>query len=124
MKRRSKAGLVKTRRKAAAPKRVGGAVAATRARSSSGQESEIARFRRELNEAREQQAATAELLNVISRSASDLQAVFDALVKSATRVCEAYDSLREPYEAFYTSLDSRQKALVDGLGPTRRGWAW
>src|SRR5262249_10464826 len=32
--------------------------------------------------------------------------------------------LREPYETFYASLDSRQKALLDGLGPTRRGWAW
>ena len=32
--------------------------------------------------------------------------------------------LREPYEAFYTSLDSRQKALLDGLGPSRRGWQW
>ena len=32
--------------------------------------------------------------------------------------------LRQPYEAFYTSLDSRQKALLDGLGPSRRGWQW
>ena len=32
--------------------------------------------------------------------------------------------LREPYEAFYTSLDNRQKALLDGLGPSRRGWQW
>jgi LTXXQ motif family protein len=32
--------------------------------------------------------------------------------------------LREPYEAFYTSLDNRQKALLDGLGPSRRGWPW
>ena len=30
--------------------------------------------------------------------------------------------LREPYEAFYTSLDNRQKKpYLDGLGPSRRG---
>lgn len=32
--------------------------------------------------------------------------------------------LREPYEAFYTSLDNRQKTLLDDLGPRRRGWPW
>jgi len=44
-----------------------------------------------------------------------------------TRVAGLLESikvLREPYEALYASLDSRQKALLDGLGPTRRGWAW
>lgn len=32
--------------------------------------------------------------------------------------------IRPPYEAFYTSLNSRQKALVDALGPSRGGWRW
>jgi LTXXQ motif family protein len=32
--------------------------------------------------------------------------------------------LREPYESFYASLDNHQKALLDGLGPSRRGWSW
>ena len=49
---------------------------------------------------------------------------FAEMQKRLAGLLESIKVLREPYETFYASLDSRQKALLDGLGPTRRGWAW
>ena len=51
--------------------------------------SEIDGLRHSLDEAVEQQAATAELLKVIGRSSSDLELVFTTLAENAVRLCQA-----------------------------------
>jgi len=44
--------------------------------------------------------------------------------KRVSGLLDALKIIREPYEAFYAALDKRQKTLLNGLGPGRRGWRW
>jgi GAF domain-containing protein len=64
---------------------------------------------RELAEALEQQAATSEVLQIISSSPGDLQPVFQAILANATRICEVKFGLLYRIEG-----DSGR--IISGLG--------
>jgi GAF domain-containing protein len=76
---------------------------------------------RELSEAREQQAATAEVLQVISSSPGELEPVFEAMLANATRLCDAKFAsllLSEGDQLRRVSVHNAPAALVEHMKRT------
>jgi signal transduction histidine kinase len=58
----------------------------------------VEELKQELTEARRREVATAEILRVISRSRTDVQPVFDGILKSAIELCAAHLGLLNLYD--------------------------
>src|SRR5215813_12630297 len=88
MRRRGQSGR---KRNKAQRRGAGHAPSAARRRNSSvtSEKTKVARLNLELDEAREQLAATSEMLKVISSSSGELEPVFEAILENATRICQA-----------------------------------
>jgi two-component system NtrC family sensor kinase len=75
----------------------------------------------ELTESLEQQTATSEILRVISRSPTDVQPVFQAIARSAARLCEAFDAIVLRVEGEILRLAAHHGPMPAGDVPLHRG---
>src|SRR6516164_7337376 len=75
---------------------------------------ELSQARGELAEARQQQAGTSDILSIISGSTTDVTRVFDAIARSAARLCEAFDVI-------VLRVDGDVLRLVAHYGPMPAG---
>ena len=81
---------------------------------------QISSLTRELAEALEQQTATSEILRVISNSKTDIQPVFKAIAASATRLCDAVDSLVIRFDGRLMHLVAQHNVIPERLDTLER----
>ncbi len=75
---------------------------------------------RDLTEALEQQTATAEILQVISSSPTDVQPIFDTIVRSAVRLCDADHSSLFQFDGKLITRAASFNMTADEFDVTRR----
>jgi len=124
MRRRSKAGgqpAKSQRRKTPKPERRN-APKAVRSRKSTGPETAVAQLTRELNEAREQQIATADVLKVISGSPTDVQPVFDMIAESAARLCDGQFCFVYRFDGQLLHFVAHHSLTPEVFEMNRRAW--
>ena len=119
MKRRATAGskIAKARRRKA-KRRSTAPLIGPRPASDTTLREQLDQSRRELKEALEHQAATSEVLDLISRTPTNVQPVFDAIIESAVRLCDAMFGVVWRYDGellHYAASHNFTRAVLDQI---------
>jgi GAF domain-containing protein len=84
---------------------------------------EVEQLALELQEARERQAATAEILSLISDSPTGIQPVFDRIVKNAARLCQSVLSAVYRREGDHVQLVAYDQFSPESVAAVRKAYA-
>src|ERR1700730_10345507 len=109
-----------TRKRRNAPKAVGVSSPAKKVESSA--KTKIAQLALELQEARERQAATAEVLSLMADSPADLQPVFDRIVKNAARLCQSVLSAVYRRDEEHVHLVAHDRFSPESVAAVRKAY--
>src|SRR4029434_6638642 len=74
----------------------------------------------QVTDALQQQTATADILRVIAASPTELQPVFDAIVRNAVQLCNGVFGIVVRYDGSIASLVAGHNVPLQGLEPLRR----
>jgi len=85
-------------------------------------EAEAARLALELGEARERQAATAEVLSLIADAPTDLQPVFERIVKNAARLCHSVLSAVYRRDGDHVHLVAHDRFSEESVAAVRKAY--
>ena len=83
---------------------------------------ELGDANRDLTEALDQQTATSEILRVISQSPTDIQPVFDTIVRSAVRLCDGLYGTAHRFDGELVHLTAHHNCPPEALEALRRAF--
>ena len=113
------------RKRSVAPKAVRAAKAARvspAAKTKSAAKAEAERIARELADARERHAATAEVLSLIADAPTDLKPVFDRIVKNAARLCQSVLSAVYRRDGDQVHLVAHDKFSAESIAAVQKAY--
>src|ERR1700732_3233042 len=117
---KSRSRMAITRKRRNAPKAVRVSSPAKKVESSA--KTKIAQLALELQEARERQAATAEVLSLTSDSPTDLLPVFDRIVKNAARLCQSVLSAVYRRDGEHVHLVAHDQFSPESVAAVRKAY--
>ena len=122
---KSRSRKAAARKRSVAPKAVRAAKAARvspAAKTRSAAKAEAERIARELADARERHAATAEVLSLIADAPTDLKPVFDRIVKNAARLCQSVLSAVYRRDGNQVHLVAHDKFSAESIAAVQKAY--